>query len=101
MSLRQNTAKGNPITNAFSYQSECHCAKTPRRALKPILRLVTSQNVTAPKLYTDDFLQLSSLVTSQNVTAPKLYTDNFLQLSSLVTSQNVTAPKLVGRYVRV
>ena len=35
----------------FSYQSECHCAKTVNHSIRCFLRLVTSQNVTAPKQY--------------------------------------------------
>ena len=34
----------------FSYQSECHCAKTELSKEEFMKRLVTSQNVTAPKL---------------------------------------------------
>ena len=33
----------------FDYQSECHCSKTVRRVVPSRLRLITSQNATAPK----------------------------------------------------
>ena len=38
---------------------------------------------------------LQGLVTSQNITAPKLNEYGREQLESLVTSQNITAPKRV------
>ena len=77
----------------FSYQSECHCAKTRMVYLRCTRSLVTSQNVTAPKL--GDALKVCRvcLVTSQNVTAPKRFQLNLAELLCLVTSQNVTAPK--------
>ena len=59
------------------------------------LSLVTSQNVTAPKLDASIVEPVPSLVTSQNVTAPKQGLKNFDPKVGLVTSQNVTAPKLV------
>ena len=77
----------------FSYQSECHCAKTTQLSHCAYNRLVTSQNVTAPKLFTECVVLVFCLVTSQNVTAPKLALAILSQLLSLVTSQNVTAPK--------
>ena len=57
-------------------------------------RLVTSQNVTAPKPKVLVILPSTSLVTSQNVTAPKHVDCVSLPITRLVTSQNVTAPKL-------
>ena len=57
----------------FSYQSECHCAKTEAIRRAKIDCLVTSQNVTAPKPNIIFIGYSFSLVTSQNVTAPKLY----------------------------
>ena len=56
--------------------------------------LVTSQNVTAPKLMYGTAPGTGCLVTSQNVTAPKRRVPVIYSLSGLVTSQNVTAPKL-------
>ena len=60
----------------FSYQSECHCAKTYYTMKSQLKSLVTSQNVTAPKLVGFDAPLCNSLVTSQNVTAPKRWIDN-------------------------
>ena len=77
----------------FSYQSECHCAKTAYFNVNHNLSLVTSQNVTAPKQSAYFLLFKSSLVTSQNVTAPKQLLGDKAVNTSLVTSQNVTAPK--------
>ena len=95
MSLRQNVDLSIRTSLEFSYQSECHCAKT-YGASKPIQEsLVTSQNVTAPKPLGVFFMRYSSLVTSQNVTAPKQVVWLLCSGSRLVTSQNVTAPKHV------
>ena len=58
-----------------------------------VVSLVTSQNVTAPKLSSQVNGYFASLVTSQNVTAPKLNSINDSLTKSLVTSQNVTTPK--------
>ena len=55
--------------------------------------LVTSQNVTAPKLAEADQISRTGLVTSQNVTAPKPFKWPWCYRFGLVTSQNVTAPK--------
>ena len=57
--------------------------------------LVTSQNVTAPKLVISRLRAAFCLVTSQNVTAPKPRTFTSSITLGLVTSQNVTAPKLL------
>ena len=57
------------------------------------LSLVTSQNVTAPKLVLGHVVVPAGLVTSQNVTAPKPNICCHALPLSLVTSQNVTAPK--------
>ena len=94
MSLRQNDFKRRWSVTVFSYQSECHCAKTEAKKLTVVLSLVTSQNVTAPKLFPRSQLPNVRLVTSQNVTAPKQNGDYKVFKRSLVTSQNVTAPKL-------
>ena len=72
MSLRQNDNPVDYENKRFSYQSECHCAKTPLMAMYENYGLVTSQNVTAPKLNSLREAINSGLVTSQNVTAPKL-----------------------------
>ena len=72
MSLRQNMTTFPSAKLTFSYQSECHCAKTAYFNVNHNLSLVTSQNVTAPKQSAYFLLFKSSLVTSQNVTAPKL-----------------------------
>ena len=77
----------------FSYQSECHCAKTWLEGKAFLCSLVTSQNVTAPKLIWRSVYRDCGLVTSQNVTAPKPRSKTSTQRSRLVTSQNVTAPK--------
>ena len=77
----------------FDYQSECHCSKTcydPRRNGN---RLITSQNVTAPKLVLSIVRTGCGLITSQNVTAPKPVVANPIEWDGLITSQNVTAPK--------
>ena len=79
--------------NLLSYQSECHCAKTCDGVEYARLSLVTSQNVTAPKLSLVVQEVLIGLVTSQNVTAPKLDGRRVKARRCLVTSQNVTAPK--------
>ena len=71
MSLRQNAKAPKATETEFSYQSECHCAKTSPKGVGSINSLVTSQNVTAPKLPLIDVSEQKSLVTSQNVTAPK------------------------------
>ena len=55
--------------------------------------LITSQNVTAPKLVQERPRRLVGLITSQNVTAPKLDDLQALRVVRLITSQNVTAPK--------
>ena len=55
--------------------------------------LVTSQNVTAPKLAARLWGSGAGLVTSQNVTAPKRDEEALDLAYGLVTSQNVTAPK--------
>ena len=55
----------------FSYQSECHCAKTSKAQDSKSIGLVTSQNVTAPKPIAGIPEVREGLVTSQNVTAPK------------------------------
>ena len=78
----------------FSYQSECHCAKTECAAVYSETGLVTSQNVTAPKPKEQRSQDSNGLVTSQNVTAPKRFVTTRTRSYSLVTSQNVTAPKL-------
>ena len=98
MSLRQNEELVVGSTEEFSYQSECHCAKTSSSCQSYSCRLVTSQNVTAPKQFEYSILACSCLVTSQNVTAPKplWYWDKVG--NSLVTSQNVTAPKLLNTH---
>ena len=94
MSLRQNLKYFNELHIMFSYQSECHCAKTYHRFTGVISSLVTSQNVTAPKPVSAGAHDLHSLVTSQNVTAPKQIAIRPPRNARLVTSQNVTAPKL-------
>ena len=63
------------------------------------MRLVTSQNVTAPKLFRNINQRYECLVTSQNVTAPKPFLFTLPLLFGLVTSQNVTAPKPVGSVI--
>ena len=93
MSLRQNMDYNDCDRALFSYQSECHCAKTVLKLFSNFFSLVTSQNVTAPKRPGRDNSRPVRLVTSQNVTAPKLETVIDYALSCLVTSQNVTAPK--------
>ena len=60
----------------FSYQSECHCAKTSIINASVNAGLVTSQNVTAPKLVHGGVMAVACLVTSQNVTAPKPLSQN-------------------------
>ena len=76
MSLRQNRASEDVYVFEFSYQSECHCAKTIVPDIASFDSLVTSQNVTAPKQLGKSDKTSSCLVTSQNVTAPKhIYTD--------------------------
>ena len=93
MSLRQNRLCSLVCRTWFSYQSECHCAKTPHNVKTCDICLVTSQNVTAPKHLYDDATGTVSLVTSQNVTAPKHAAYATAKANRLVTSQNVTAPK--------
>ena len=93
MSLRQNAETCAKIAKEFSYQSECHCAKTVMLFVRVRIRLVTSQNVTAPKHCLSRTVYNSRLVTSQNVTAPKPAITAFNAAIGLVTSQNVTAPK--------
>ena len=93
MSLRQNEMSDEQLHEKFSYQSECHCAKTMKLDKILSFRLVTSQNVTAPKHHWPELHIRASLVTSQNVTAPKHRKKTTLEKLSLVTSQNVTAPK--------
>ena len=95
MSLRQNDFKRRWSVTVFSYQSECHCAKTEAKKLTVVLSLVTSQNVTAPKQDFQALLGHCCLVTSQNVTAPKRDGEVVDARRGLVTSQNVTAPKLI------
>ena len=58
MSLRQNRSKSVEQTQQFSYQSECHCAKTGSVLWCAVLGLVTSQNVTAPKPHTTSKLAI-------------------------------------------
>ena len=65
-----------------------------------ILSLVTSQNVTAPKLCVGWVYRITCLVTSQNVTAPKLEKQLKDSQEGLVTSQNVTAPKRLCQTAR-
>ena len=93
MSLRQNAPAPLQAFRGFSYQSECHCAKTQRARLRAFCCLVTSQNVTAPKLLSVSCPKKKGLVTSQNVTAPKHCVGFMTHQHCLVTSQNVTAPK--------
>ena len=93
MSLRQNPYNVKVCDIWFSYQSECHCAKTRLLLIDTLMSLVTSQNVTAPKHEVDQLEIMSRLVTSQNVTAPKLHLLFTHVNTCLVTSQNVTAPK--------
>ena len=93
MSLRQNLGADASVAQKFSYQSECHCAKTNDLRIDKICCLVTSQNVTAPKHCIVIRFARLCLVTSQNVTAPKPTEPPRRRSSCLVTSQNVTAPK--------
>ena len=93
MSLRQNKYNPYQTGHGFSYQSECHCAKTLPLHRTDQCCLVTSQNVTAPKLICLRCSRSDSLVTSQNVTAPKQDERLNKYPRRLVTSQNVTAPK--------
>ena len=95
MSLRQNLLVSVKTVLTFSYQSECHCAKTYACSLRLDRSLVTSQNVTAPKLVVLCPVTALSLVTSQNVTAPKHAAYATAKANRLVTSQNVTAPKQI------
>ena len=89
----KTVASSISLSVVLSYQSECHCAKTFSQHCKPLSRLVTSQNVTAPKHDFAEPQERVSLVTSQNITAPKLGFQPVEGMAGLVTSQNVTAPK--------
>ena len=93
MSLRQNIIFCVVELFSFNYQSECHCAKTNITDLSAFDSLITSQNVTAPKLGLMPTLNIGSLITSQNVTAPKHQRYILGDWVGLITSQNVTAPK--------
>ena len=101
MSLRQNRHRVSRPGLRFSYQSECHCAKTEDEARAKGYSLVTSQNVTAPKHVALSIQRIRRLVTSQNVTAPKQLPQPTPKIKSLVTSQNVTAPKQWQTYMQL
>ena len=59
------------------------------------LRLITSQDVTAPKPEGYGRPVPRRLITSQDVTAPKQRMTIPLAKTGLITSQDVTAPKLL------
>ena len=58
------------------------------------IRLITSQNATAPKLQEFPDYETKRLITSQNATAPKPIDRQPKYRPGLITSQNATAPKL-------
>ena len=92
MSLRQNERLSLRVIYRFSYQSECHCAKTSTQRQRLQERLVTSQNVTAPKRVCFLRGKRGCLVTSQNVTAPKPLSQNLpCKETSIPTGSEITS----------
>ena len=53
------------------YQSERHCSKTCTTLTQGNMRAITSQNGTAPKLFSAHLVTRQRAITSQNGTAPK------------------------------
>ena len=88
-----------PLGWLCHYQSERHCTKTRTIIVRWAKCVITSQNVTAPKLEVHPLQKLTRVITSQNVTAPKQWNDVRIDSSCVITSQNVTAPKLSARSV--
>ena len=58
-----------------------------------LIGLITSQDVTTPKLTHTSKTGISCLITSQDVTTPKHNGGAALDYDSLITSQDVTTPK--------
>ena len=67
----KTTSPSPSLRGRFDYQSECHCSKTLLCSRRGGIRLITSQNVTAPKHDVGLIVHAHRLITSQNVTAPK------------------------------
>ena len=71
MSLRQNKQAWSNLRIQFSYQSECHCAKTDVAALHLLHWFSYQSECHCAKTICHDSAHDLCLVTSQNVTAPK------------------------------
>ena len=71
MSLRQNRQERQYRGYRFSYQSECHCAKTGTALIKAEPRFSYQSECHCAKTLSVVFVVGMRLVTSQNVTAPK------------------------------
>ena len=93
MSLRQNYGHVGTRNVQFSYQSECHCAKTHFNKAACSLWFSYQSECHCAKTKLINIKFHNCLVTSQNVTAPKRLERSSLIFMCLVTSQNVTAPK--------
>ena len=93
MSLRQNDSGGNGNGDKFSYQSECHCAKTRSTTLPLMARFSYQSECHCAK--TDNTSSRNVQLFSYQSECHCAKTNNLVwnALVCLVTSQNVTAPK--------